>query len=266
MFSLFLLLLLYFSCSLTSFLLILLPLLLNSVWHRGTFLICLQTLSFFPSTDNMWFDQSKIRKLKLLLLPKCLPGCMTLKSTMKTQKLFSCCSEHRSQVKTRQGWVQLPQMWEAKGKLLLREVTHWLKFTMKYKWLMSTLLLKQKLMKGRAEIRKGVESFKEKGAIGRRETSMQKEEARGGQMVLDLHFILNPLYPSIRDVWKYPVIFSRGQVENKTPTSEKWEAVTERQAVMALSLRFGPASNSSPQLSSWNPHLLPSHLKGQAEL
>lgn len=38
--------LLYLSSSSTSFLRILLPLLLNSVWYRGTFPVCLQTLSF----------------------------------------------------------------------------------------------------------------------------------------------------------------------------------------------------------------------------
>lgn len=108
-------------------------------------------------------------------------------------------------------------VFEAKGKLILREVKYRLKFTMKYKWLMSNILLKQKLMKGRVEIGKGVEPFTKRGAVRRGEKNMQKKTGQSteGQPGQDLHFVLILLCPPIHDVWKCPVIFIQNQTENK---------------------------------------------------
>ena len=60
---------------------------------------------------------------------------------------------------------------------------------------MSNPLQKQKLMKGRAEIRKDEEPFK-KGAFSRGEKNKQKKTFSEGHLGLCFYFTLNLLYPS----------------------------------------------------------------------
>lgn len=115
----------YFSSSLTSFLLIPLPVLLNSVWYRGTVLICLQTLPFF-----------------LVPIPFCL---VKVKSVNEN----SCCYQNLFHVV--EHWNLQRSPWScfhaainigAKSKAdkgefnchkYYRQVTCWLKFTLTYK-------------------------------------------------------------------------------------------------------------------------------------
>lgn len=68
-------------------------------------------------------------------------------------------------------------VFEAKGKLILREVKCWLKFTMKYKRLMRNLLLKQKLMKGRVEIGKGMSPLRKRELSEKERKICRKRQA-----------------------------------------------------------------------------------------
>lgn len=170
-----------------------LPLLLNSIRYGELFLICFQASLLLLKQITVLLDQSRICELKLLL-----PKFHIVWHWTPQGCPWSCFSLARNtgpKSKPAARWIQLPHVFEAKGKSLQREEMCWLKFTMKYKSLMSNLLLEQKFMEGKTD-RKGVEPFKKRGALCRGE----ERQCTEGQLTMDLHFFLNLLYPSMSGI------------------------------------------------------------------